>query len=272
VAKPKNMKHSLEISKADFELGRYKKDTEIHSKIRSRMQMIYLDYKRYSKTKIADILDVDYITIWRWSEIHKKRGLKGLTQLYYKGQANKLHNHKEEIKKEIDEVKPSTIEEIRQLIGIETGIWRCLTQVKAFVKKHLNISRRKVQPLPGGKMTLEELVASQKYFLTNKLNPLIKKALSEDIRLFFCDAVHPTHGFYQGYVYSSRPYYVRTGHGRYRFNMYSAVDAKNKDLFTIHGGKYVHAETVIELLDLLSERKIISCTEIMIKNLRFKLI
>jgi transposase len=264
------MKHSLEISKADFELARYKKDTETHSKIRQRMHMLYLHYKGYSKTKIADILGVKYITIWRWSKIYKSKGIKELEQLNYKGQPSELDDYKEEIEQIIDASKPTTIKEIRHLIGTKTNIWRSLTQVTDFVKNHSEIKRRKVQPLPGGKRTIEELIDLQKEFLRNKLNPLIEKALSEDIRLFFCDAVHPTHGFHKGHVYSKKPHYVRTGHGRYRFNMYSAIDAKSKELYTIYGGKYVNAETVVEFFDLLREHHAKEPLYLIMDNARYQ--
>ena len=134
----------------------------------------------------------------------------------------------------------------------------------------MNIKRRKVQPLPGGKLPMEELITRQEQFLKEQLRPLIDKALNKEVALLFCDAVHPTHGFHQGYVYSSQPQYVRTGQGRYRFNMYSAVDAITKKLYTIYGGKYVNAQTVVKLFDFLKEHYPTKPLYIVMDNARYQ--
>ena len=110
------MKHSLEISKADFEIARYKKDTEGHRKIRWRMHMIYLSYLNYTQKQIGEVIGVKRITLWRWGKIYKEGGIEGLRQLHYKGQQSKLHAHKELIKESIEQTQPQTRAEIQELV------------------------------------------------------------------------------------------------------------------------------------------------------------
>lgn len=247
--------YSPEISDADFKYAIYAKDHTDNYQIRRRMQMIYLLYKRYQRGEIADIIGVTAKTITEWVKLYISGGRDALCQLHYQGQMSELHQPKDTIKTVIDESKPSTIGEIARLIEQHTGIGRSLTQVRFFVRHHLEIIRRKVQPLPGGKLSLEELAAKQRQFVKETLSPLLQKALDRQVpqppRVFFCDAVHPVQGFYTGYIYSSEVHYMRSASGRHRFNMLSALNAVELDLFTVYGSKYVSANTTIELMELV---------------------
>ena len=245
--------YSPKISKADFELARYEKEHGHHSKIRKRMAMLYLIHEGYSRGLIAHIIDVNPNTITCWVKSYISGGINSLRTLHYEGQKSILHEHKESIIQHLNTEKPISLNQIQALIERHTGIGRSLTQINYFIRTHLGIKRRKIQPLPGGKLSLAELVDKQELFLTETLHPLLKRASDGEIEVFFCDAVHPVQGFHSAYIYSSEPCYLRSAHGRNRFNMLSAIHAISHQLLTIYGGKYVNAETTVELLELVKE-------------------
>jgi len=262
--------YSPQISKADFKRAKYEKDFNKSVKIRRRMEMIYLKYKNYLHETIADIIGVTPKTISTWLCIYESRGLDGLAQLKYKGQPSILHDFKKTIKEVIEQESPRSIEAIQFLVKEHTGVSRSLTQIRYFVTKHLGIRRRKIQPLPGGNIDLEELASKQEYYLKNTLKPLIHKSLSGKEKLFFCDAVHPVQGFYNSYVYSEKSKSMRTSSGRNRFNLLSALDVTNMDLISIYGGTYVNSDTTVELLELLRKNYPEDTINLVLDNARYQ--
>ena len=157
------------------------------------------------------------------------------------------------------------------MIREETGVHRSLTQIRHFVTKHLKMRRRKIQPIPEGKVSLQEQAKRQKDFIENTLNALIMKSLSGEEKLFFCDAIHPIHDFYNTYIYSEKPKYQRTSNGRYRFNLLSALDVTDIEVISVYGGTYVNSETVIQLLNSIRSFYPDEIINIVLDNARYQI-
>ena len=243
--------YSPQISGADLEYASYEKDRHESYQIRRRMHMLLMLDMGYPHKEIATVLGVTSKTVTEWIKMYQNRGLEALTTLHYKGQPSALLAHTSKLRTEIDKHSPGTLWEVADLIDKETGIRRSLTQVRYYIRTHLGIKRRKILPFPGGKMSPEELARKQHDFLHAVLEPLLNKAISGQIQLFFCDATHPVMGFHGGYVYGSEPRCLRTAHGRHRMNLYSALNAVSHTLHTIYGAQYVSAETAEQLIEQL---------------------
>lgn len=215
--------------------------------------MIYLRYQGYGPGDCARILGVHPNTITNWTKLYLAEGLSGLRQLSYCAPQSELVQYQSEISESFSLQAPHTVSEAAARIEQLSGLRRSLTQIRVFMKNCLQLKRRKLNPLPGGKRSLTQLSALQQAFLTQKLEPLINRALSGSIELFFVDATHAVMGFHSAYVWSQSPQAIRTSSGRYRVNLLGALHATDQGLYSIANDSYINAETVVELMEWLRE-------------------
>jgi transposase len=159
--------------------------------------------------------------------------------------------HQEELKAALQADPPHTVGQARQRIIELTKIERSLTQVRHFLRNTLGWGLRKLSPLPGGKLSIEELVEQQAEFLQQQLIPLLQRALAGKCEAFFVDAVHPVQGFHTAKVWCERKLYQRTSSGRNRINVLGALNAATRQLYSLYNDSYVNAQTMVELMEWL---------------------
>lgn len=217
------------------------------------MHMIYLRYEGYGPGDCAGILDVHPNTITTWTKLYIQGGLSLLGNLNYQIPQSELVAHKEEIVKSFDQHPPQTIAQAAERIKEISGLERSLGRIGVFMKLVLHLKRRKLQPLPGGKKSIDKLIELQKQFLEKELNPLLEKALAGHAEVFFVDAVHPVMGFHSTHIWSQSPRQLRTSNGRYRINILGALHAINKGLYSISNDTYINSQTVDELMAWIRE-------------------
>ncbi|UZR97116.1 helix-turn-helix domain-containing protein [Chondrinema litorale] len=182
--------------------------------IRNRFHMIWLLYKGFRRGECAKILGVSPNTITKYVRLYHEGGLELLSHLNYKKPVSKLMEHKEKICKAINELLPDCISAIREWIRQELGIERSLQRVRIFIKK-LGFRYRKTTPFPGGKLS-EEWLKEQEVFKTDTLFPLLGKVVCGAADLLFLDSAHFVQGKFERFLWSQKPYYNPTSHGRYR--------------------------------------------------------
>jgi len=110
---------------------------------------------------------------------------------------------------------------------------------------------------------------AQKNFLEITLKPLIEKAKSLDIELFFMDASHFVMGGFAGRVWSVMRRYVKTASGRQRYNVLGALNFVSKKMETVCNSTYITSAQVIELMEKLS-RSFVKPIKIVLDNARYQ--
>jgi len=111
------MSYKVNLSKEQIEELRAIQKTVSNVKIYKRLQCISLISKEYSKSEIADILDVSNNTITTWLKIFAKGGVELLTTFDYKDRKkSKLFEIKEDIRKYINTELPSKVAQVQDWI------------------------------------------------------------------------------------------------------------------------------------------------------------
>ena len=164
---------------------------------------------------------------------------------------SELQVYKGQIKTAFQNEPPFTVGEARQKIIDMTGIKRGLTQVRHFMRHQLGLRIRKLGPLPGGKLSVQELAGLQAEFLKEQLIPLLNRALAGKGDVFFVDAVHPVQGFHSAQVWSEHKLYQRTSSGRNRINILGALNAVTLQLYSLYNDSYITSTAIGELMEWL---------------------
>lgn len=239
----------IEIRKTDASIANMRRKKEKSSVIRTRLHMICLLYKGYSRGTCADILDVRPATITSYIRLYNHGGLDALCTLNYKKPVSAMAAYSDIIMYAIDNLLPDSIAEIRQWISDNLSIDRSLQRVRVFIKK-LGIKRRKARRFPGGK-NVEELLDKQEEFKEKCLFPMLKKTVTEDMDIVFMDAAHFVMGSFNSYVWSMKPRYKPTAHGRYRINVIGGLDIKRRQVLSSYNDTTVDAGTIADYLKWL---------------------
>jgi len=92
----------------------------------------------------------------------------------------------------------------------------------------------------------------QKEFLEKTLIPLIEKAKSGVVELFFMDASHFVMGGVVGRLWCRVRLWVKTGSGRKRYNVLGALNFVTKKIETVCNDAYITATQVVEMLEKLA--------------------
>ena len=250
----------FQLSVVEFQEARRLKDHHPDRLVRRRMHFLFLLHKGYTHEQIADVLDLNVKTLSEWKQtalLARAQQLDVLTALnynHYAGQPSELNAYAQLIKQDLETHPVGTIAEAAQRISSLTGIKRSATQVGDFIKRKLNWSRHKDQPLPGGKDTVEQLAQRQLTFIEQTLQPLLDQARQDpNFHVLFADGVHPVMGFHAGYTYGDKARQVRTSNGRYRYNLLGAIEAHTADFFAVEEKQYIDAVTVAELCFVLRQ-------------------
>lgn len=239
----------LNISKADALQANIERKKHKSAIVRDRMHAIYLLSEGYNRQACAHILNCRANTVTSYIRLYNEGGLEQLRTLYYNKPQSELAKHEDAIKKDLKELKPSSISEIRQYLLEKYGIDRSLERIRVFIRR-IGLKYRKVGTLPGGK-NIEKWLAEQAAFLEHRLNPLIEKALSGEIDLLFSDAAHFVQGKFSTYIWSEQPMYAPSSSGRYRINVLSGLDIANNWVLSLYNDHYISAETVVEYFEWL---------------------
>ena len=241
------------ISQADNVLLKYYKKHSANPTIRLRMMTVDLRCRRVAPGSVATLLDIHANSVTNWIKMYVIGGIQALlTCQRYQPQSD-LVTYKEIIDADFTKEPPKSIDEARKRIEQLTGLKRCISQVRWFLKSVLNYRYRKYRRTSGGKMPIIELNAVQTRFLTDTLQPLLDKARRHGCEVFFVDATHPVQGFHQGEVWSKEPIVVRTSPGRQRVNVLGALNACQPRLYSITEDKHINSNTVCELIGYLRQ-------------------
>lgn len=119
-----------------------------HYKVRLKNLALYLKGLSFPHKEICRICRITKPTLIKYLNEFSDNGLGGITELKWKGQPSKLNDYRDLIDNDFENNPPKLISEARDRIEKLTGIKRCPTQIRGFLKK-LNYKFLKVGSVPG---------------------------------------------------------------------------------------------------------------------------
>lgn len=238
----------FKISKKDLKEVKYLKYHHLDPIVRRRCDIIFLRHLGYSRKEVASIAEVHPDTVSSFTERYKNEGLNPLLIISYNKPKSSLENYEELIKQDLDKNPTQTIKEAAKRIEKLTGIKRSFGRIAHFIK-NLGFKRLKAGQIPS-KADPEK----QEIFLKKVIKPKLIEASKRKRIVLFIDSAHFVHSVFLGTLWVLKRVFIPSASGRKRWNVLGAVNAISQELLTICNDSYVNAQTVCELLKLISER------------------
>ena len=217
----------------------------------NRIKVILLFSDGRTRKEIKEILLLDFKTIRRYicDFIHY-----GMDSIEFKdnrkdnsGNSMKISEaQKNEIEKYLEENIVTEAKEIQKYILDNFKIKYSLSGTINLLHK-LGYTFKQVVQIPQ-KANTEEAVKEQMRFECNYNN--MKNNMNENEKIYFIDAVHPTHNATKGYAWvkSGEEKVIETNSGRSRININGAYNPQDGELITIEA-KTIDSEAVKSLFD-----------------------
>jgi len=227
---------------ADLKLN-YKQERD--RRIAERMHCVILFAQGRGLRELKELLFVGIHTLATWIEAFRTQGLAGLRQWGYQGQAADL-----------TDAQWAQVE-----CELESKPYHCAREVAVWVKDQFQIeySERGMQALlrrkgyrhikarlmPGKTPTVEVQEAFIATYETLKAN------LGPHDRLYFVDAVHPTHNVRISYVWTKKGTRrkIKSNSGRQRYNIMGAYCPSDREYIDVRWTENVDASTLQKLID-----------------------
>lgn len=156
-------------------------------KVQRKCEVVYLKSQGLSHAKIAQLAGVSNRTVQRYLNDYQQGGIEKLKENNYTGQPSELLDHAQTLKDYFTKNPPHTIAQAQKVIEELTGIQRCVTQVRAFLKR-LGLQRRKVGSAPG-KADDPDKQQEQRQYVQEKLEPSLDQAQQGQAKIFFSTPV-----------------------------------------------------------------------------------
>jgi|JI7StandDraft_1071085.scaffolds.fasta_scaffold112761_2 transposase len=239
---------TLNISEADIERAKYERLHNPLASVRKRMDVLYWTSQGNSRSKVSDISGVHRNSIVTYIKFYHEGGLNQLLSFRYKGPESRLSGHQVTLEEYFNVHPPRTAKQAKAAIKNLTGETLGIDAVRDFMHK-LGMKPRKAGHIPA-KADGEQ----QQLFVQNKINKLIEKAQNGRCYLFFMDGAHFTLLPLVQMVWSVTRIFIKAAPGRDRINVLGALDAISLQVYSVINTTYVNADTVVELLKLLSAK------------------
>jgi transposase len=134
--------------------------------VQRRMEILWLKAHGQLHDEIVKLAAVSRASVQRVLRSYAAGGLDAVRTFHWKTPVSALAPHQSLLKAEFDARPPQTVGEARQRIEKLTGVRRCQTQVREFLRQALGLRWRKAAAVPvPPKQTLAEHAARQADFL-----------------------------------------------------------------------------------------------------------
>lgn len=151
-------------------------------RIQLKFEALYLKSHNLSHELICEICDISKVTLVKYFKQYIEGGIERLKLNLHKGKENSLSAHAETLEKCLSDKPIRSTKEAQKIIEEKTGIKRCPTQVREFLKK-LGFTYRKVGYVPGNMSG--EKIEEQENFKKDVLEPAIAEAEQGKKAIFF---------------------------------------------------------------------------------------
>ena len=119
-----------------------------HPKVRLKNLALYLKCMGFAHNKICELCRITKPTLASYLKGFQTGGFESLEQLNWKGQQSDLNSYREIIDADFSTNPPKSIQEAQSRIESLTGIKRCPTQIREFLRSKLNYRYLKAGSLP----------------------------------------------------------------------------------------------------------------------------
>jgi len=143
-------------------------------RVQRKLEVLYLKSQNLPHKMICSLCKISNVTLAEYLKQYRDGGINRLKLNLYKGKENLLASHAESLEEYLHKHPPRSAKEAQALIEEKTGIKRCLTQVREFLKA-IGFKYRKVGSIPG-KVMDEEKLKEQEDFKEKELTPRLKEA------------------------------------------------------------------------------------------------
>jgi len=236
----------IEFTSAEIDQLHYGRTHHPHSRVRQRMEVLYLKALKLPHQEICRITRISAKTLRGYLILYQEGGHKALEHLNFYAPESKLMAYEAAIREAFEAKPPATAKEARAKIKEISGLWRSLTQIRTFMKK-IGLQLRKVGQIPA-----KVDVARQQSFLNDELMPRLEEAKQGQRHLFFVDAAHFVLRPFLGFLWCFTRLFLRASAGRQRFNVLGALHATTRQLVTVTNESYINALSIIELLKTIA--------------------
>lgn len=200
-------------------------------------------------SQIASILLLDEITLRRYVEKFRKKGIDGLLEFHYSGGQTKLTLvHERELKSYLQENTKRTAKEVASHIKKQYGVVFSVIGVTKLLHR-LGFTYKKPKIIPG-----KADRAKQEQFLTTYRN--IKAKLRAHDQIYFGDSSHPEHNTKPSYGWilkgKDNDKFIKTNTGRERLNLNGVLNLKDHTV-TLLEEETINSEAVIRLFEKLQK-------------------
>jgi transposase len=192
---------------------------------------------------ISRVAGVSARQVRNYKNAYERQGVAVLKNDVRYKPVSELEVHKDLIRENLLTNPVATAAEASERIENLTGIKRCPTQIRQFMRK-LGLKPLKVAAIPA-KANPE----AQAEFLSAQLEPRIKEAKAGERVLLFMDAAHFVWQLYLGVLWCLTRIFIPAASGRTRINVLGAYDPVNNMLHKIVNREYINSSTVMELLE-----------------------
>lgn len=239
---------NIEFSEEDRKQLNHLRFNHPHPRVRQKMEVLWLKSQGLPNQEIAKLSGVSDNTMRSYFYEYLQGGLKELAEFKIYKPQSELMKFEKILKKHFDKNPPTTIKEAQAVIEKLTGIKRCETQIRNFLKK-MGMRLLKVGQIPA-KADPKQQKESKK----NILEPRLKEAKKGTRIVFFVDAAHLVMGGFLGFVWCRSRKFIQTPSGRKRFNVLGALNALTKEVIAVTNDTYINSESVCELLENLKQQ------------------
>ena len=260
---------TIEFTQEEIDALEYERYHHPDPKVQKRMEVLYLKSQGLPHQEIGRLCRISKTTLVDLLRKYLDNGIEGLKQFNYHSDVSELDEHRQSLEAYFKDHPPRTLAEARQAIEDLTGIQRCPTQVRAFLKR-LGMKYLKVGYVPGGKAATPEKQAEQKAFKTQKLEPRLEEAKAGQRVVLFMDAAHFVHGVVLAAVWCFARLFIASPSGRKRFNVLGAINAVTKEIVTFTNETYINADSVCHLLIQIAQHYGPVPITIVLDNVRYQ--
>lgn len=133
------MKAAIQVDISEEDKARLEKERHTHPnpRVRKRMEVLYLKSIGTPNSRIPALSGVSPNTMRTCFRLYQAGGVDRLTRFSYRHPPSPLNAFIDEIKKVFKEEPPATVKEAHSRIEKITGIHRCETLIRNFLKKIL---------------------------------------------------------------------------------------------------------------------------------------
>jgi len=193
--------------------AQYKQERD--RRIAERIHCVILYALGYDLKEIKRILCVGVRTLKKWIKTYVTQGIDGLRQWGYQGQDCKLNDEQwAEVEAELERKPYSRAREVAAFVKERFGIEYTERGMQALLRRK-GYRHIKARLVPS--QVDEDKQREQQEFIAGYFK--LKAELGPKDRIYFVDAVHPTHNVKIGYVWTKkgRRVHIRSNSGRKRY-------------------------------------------------------